>query len=346
MEKINLKNCLLSEIEDFFIQMGEKKFRAKQVFSWIYKGVSSFDEMTDISKGMRDLLKEKTFIEEIRVEQILNSEKDGTRKYLFLLKDGQAIESVFMRYKYGNSVCISSQAGCKMGCAFCASAIGGSERNLSASEMINQVLQIQKDVSERIGNIVVMGSGEPFENYNQLLKFIQIINDKEGLNIGLRNITVSTCGIVPKIIDFAKDMPQVTLAVSLHAPNDKIRNALMPINKKYPFEVLLSSCREYVRISNKRITFEYALIQGVNDSLECAYELAKQLRGIICHVNLIPLNTVSERKHKGSDRKTAEQFKVILEKANIETTIRRELGSDINAACGQLRKKYFDKNNE
>lgn len=339
MEKINIKNYSISEIENLIEDFGEKRYRAKQIFSWLAKGTYDFDEMSNISKFLRSRLQEKAYIENIIPKKILTS-GDETRKYLFQLSDGYLIESVYMKYKHGNSVCISSQVGCKMGCSFCASTIGGLKRNLLASEMVEQVLKIKEDVKERISHIVVMGSGEPFENYNQLLKFLTLVHSEEGLNIGWRNMTVSTCGIIPKIIDFAKKMPQVTLAISLHAPNDKIRNQMMGISKRYPMTDLLKVCQDYIRMTNRRITFEYALIDGINDLDENAKELAEKIKHMLCHVNLIPLNKVEESQLSGSSKKRAERFKEILEAYHIHTTIRRELGDDIEAACGQLRRRY------
>lgn len=337
--KTNLKNMTIHELEIFFKNLDEKKFRAKQVYSWLYKGTYSFDEMSDLSKSLREKLDEVATIEKLSIIRVQTSNKDGTRKYLFGLFDGNSIESVFMKYKFGNSICISSQAGCRMGCNFCASSINGLQRNLNASEMVDQILAVEKDTGERISNVVVMGTGEPLDNYENLAKFIQLIHSIEGLNIGLRNITVSTCGIIPKINELARDYPQVNLAISLHAPNDKIRNQLMPISKRYDINELITACKKYIEITGRRITFEYALIKGVNDSLKNAEELASKLRGMICHVNLIPLNKVEETELKGTERMEVERFKDYLEKKGIEVTIRRELGSDIDAACGQLRLK-------
>ncbi len=336
--KTNLKNMTLKEMETYFeTTMGEKKFRAKQVYSWLYRGIYDFEEMTDLSKELREKLKDYAFIETLTIEDLQISPKDGTRKYLFGLSDGFAVESVFLKYRYGNSVCLSSQAGCRMGCLFCASAISGLQRSLTASEMVDQIIAIEKDVNERVSHIVVMGTGEPFDNYENLLRFLELVRSKEGLNIGARNITVSTCGLVPKIYEFGRDVPQVNLAISLHGSNDKIRNGLMPINKKYPMEELLDAAKAHVAKTNRRITFEYALIRGVNDSDQHAKELAAKLRGMLCHVNLIPLNEVSETDFKGSGREKVEEFKKILESAGIQTTVRRGLGEDIDAACGQLR---------
>ncbi len=326
-------------MELFLESLGEKRFRAKQIFQWICKGASGFDEMTNLSSELRDKLSVNAEIRKLRILAVQKSEKDGTRKYLFGLEDGNSIESVFMKYKFGNTVCISSQAGCRMGCSFCASAINGLQRNLTAGELVDQILSIEKDTGEKVGNIVVMGTGEPLDNYENLSKFIEMIHDKSGLNIGMRSITVSTCGLVPRMLDIAGDFPQINLAVSLHAPNDAIRNKMMPISKRYPMDQLLEACRRHVAMTGRRITFEYALVKGLNDSDKNAEELAAKLRGMNCHVNLIPLNRVAETGLYGTERTDAEHFRGILEKRGIQVTIRRELGSDIDAACGQLRLK-------
>ena len=335
--KTDLKDLTMKELENYLERLGEKKFRAKQIFSWIYKGAGSFGEMTDLSLELRQKLEENAEIKRLRILKVQHSEKDGTRKYLFGLEDGNSIESVFMKYKFGNTVCISSQAGCRMGCSFCASAINGLQRNLTAGEMADQILSIEKDTGEKVGNIVVMGTGEPLDNYENLSGFIGNINDKSGLNIGMRNITVSTCGLIPKMLDIAKDFPQINLAVSLHAPNDSIRNKLMPISRRYPMDEHLKACRRHDELTGRRITFEYALVRGVNDSDRNGEELADKLRGLNCHVNLIPLNRVAETGLYGTERTDAERFCALLEKRGIQVTIRRELGSDIDAACGQLR---------
>lgn len=342
MDKSNLKDFTLKEMETFFEGIGEKKFRAKQVYQWIYKGAREFDEMTNLSKDLRANLNIYAKIGNVKLIQVQSSKVDGTKKYLFELQDGNSIESVFMKYKHGNSICISSQAGCRMGCEFCASTIGGLRRNLTAGEIIDQIVSVERDTKEKISNIVVMGTGEPFDNYDNLSKFIHLVNSKDGLNIGMRSITVSTCGIVPKIAEFAKDFPQVNLAISLHAPNDNIRNMTMPINKQYNIEKLLASCRDYVKETGRRITFEYALVSGINDQPIHLEELAKRLKGMLCHVNLIPLNSVIESGFEGTSRKHALECKDKLEKLGITTTVRRELGSDIDAACGQLRLKNYE----
>jgi len=337
--KVNLKNLNIKELEVFFESISEKKYRAKQVFSWLYRGVYSFDEMSDFSKALREKLKGYAFIEQLNLIRVQTSKSDGTKKYLFGLSDGNSIESVFMKYKFGNTICISSQAGCRMGCSFCASTISGLHRNLTSSEMVDQIIAVESDTGEKINNVVIMGTGEPFDNYENLSKFIELIHSEDGMNLGLRSITVSTCGIIPKIKEFAKDYPQVNLAISLHAPNDRIRSQIMPINKKYGIDELLLECKEYIKITGRRITFEYALVKGINDSDKNAEELASKLRGMICHVNLIPLNKVEESSFQGTEREVAEKFRDYLMKRGIEATIRRELGSNIDAACGQLRLK-------
>lgn len=335
--RVDIKSMNPEELGGFLESIGEKKYRAKQIFHWIYQGVYDFNEMTNLPKELREKLNQVAFIEKLEIQKLQISKKDGTRKYLFSLRSKNAIESVFLKYKYGNSVCISSQAGCRMGCAFCASTIGGWIADLSPAEMVDQIIAIEKDTGERVSNIVVMGIGEPFNNYDNLCRFIELVHDKEGLNLSLRAITVSTCGIVPKIETFGRDFPQVNLAISLHAPNDEIRNQLMPINKKYPIEMLLEACRKHTEKTGRRITFEYALIEGVNDQEIYAKELANKLSHMLCHINLIPLNTVSERAYKKVNKQRAENFLKNLEKRGIQATIRREMGSDIDAACGQLR---------
>ncbi len=337
--KTDIKSLTKEELERYLEQLGEKKFRARQIFSWLNKGVESFEDMTDLSKDLRQKLNDHSVIVQLDILKVQSSKKDGTRKYLFGLKDGNSIESVFMKYQFGNTVCISSQAGCRMGCEFCASTVGGLMRNLTAAEMIDQILAIERDTGEKISNIVVMGTGEPFDNYENLSKFIKNVHDKDGLFIGMRSITVSTCGLVPKMEEFAKHFPQVNLAVSLHAPNDAIRNKIMPISKRYPMEELLKACTEHTETTGRRITYEYALIKGLNDSDRNANELASRLKGSNCHVNLIPLNRVAETGLSGTERTDAERFRELLEKRGIQATVRRELGSDIDAACGQLRLK-------
>ncbi|SEF67819.1 23S rRNA m(2)A-2503 methyltransferase [Caloramator fervidus] len=337
---IQIRDLTLKELEDTIIQMGEQKFRAKQIYKWINLGVENFEEMTDLPKKLREKLKEVFLIKNM---EIVNKQEssDGTVKYLLKLLDGNLIEAVLMRYSYGNSVCISTQAGCSMGCIFCASTIGGKLRNLTAGEMLGEVLTIIKDQNIKLSNIVLMGTGEPLDNFDNVIKFLQIVNSKEGLNIGMRHITISTCGLVPEIKRLADLKLQITLAISLHAPNDEVRKKIMPIAYRYSFEDLLEACRYYIEKTNRRITFEYALIKGINDSIEHAEELAKKLKGLLCHVNIIPVNPVSERNFERPEKSKIEIFKNILDKNGINVTIRRELGTEIDAACGQLRRRYI-----
>ncbi|MCI8645662.1 MAG: 23S rRNA (adenine(2503)-C(2))-methyltransferase RlmN [Firmicutes bacterium] len=336
-ERINLLDLTLKQMQEVLSEMGEPSFRGKQIFSWLYKGAASFDEMTNLSKPLREKLNQKACIELPEILRVQKSAKDETRKYLLRLSDGNTIESVFMKYKYGNSICISSQAGCRMGCRFCASTIGGLKRNLTPGEFAGQILQIQRDTGELVSHIVVMGTGEPFDNYENLIAFITNIHQKEGLNIGLRNLTVSTCGLIPKIRKFMEDMKQVNLAISLHSADSGIRESMMPVNRQYPVEELLQTCREYTKETGRRITFEYALVRGKTDTKEQLSLLASRLRGMLCHVNLIPLNEVKETGLSGSSRTRAAEIAAYLEGQGIPATVRRELGADIQAACGQLR---------
>ena len=344
-EKIDIKSMNQKELIVFVEEMGEKAFRAKQIYQWIHeKQVDSFEEMTNISKKLIEILKEKTYLTSLKIEQVQISKLDGTRKYLFLLEDGNVIESVLMRYKHGNSVCISSQVGCRMGCRFCASTLDGLVRGLTAGEMLDQIYQIGKDIGERISNVVVMGSGEPLDNYDNLLKFIELLTDENGINISQRNLTVSTCGIVPKMKELADEKLAVTLALSLHASNQNKRLELMPIANKYAISEVVDACKYYFEQTGRRITFEYSLVGGVNDTDDDARELAQLIRGINCHVNLIPVNPIKERDYVQSNAKVIEAFKNKLEKAGINATVRREMGRDIDGACGQLRKRYKDSN--
>lgn len=338
-----ITSMTLEEIEQLLKSLGEQSFRAKQIFQWLHqKHITSFDEMTNLSKSLRDKLKEKTSIASYKIVEKYISTIDKTTKYLFALSDHHIIESVLMQYTYGNTVCISSQVGCRMGCSFCASTIGGFVRNITAGEMLGQIYAIQKDCEERISNIVIMGSGEPLDNYDQIVQFIHLVNSPLGIQIGQRHITISTCGLVDKIYALAKENLQITLAISLHAPNDEIRKSMMPIAKKYSIEETLKACFHYVKTTTRRITFEYALIDGVNDQEKHARELANKLRKLLCHVNLIPINEVEEKNFKKSNKETIDRFAHILHQYGIETTIRRKLGSDIDAACGQLRRKYLE----
>lgn len=337
----------LSELTEFMEQLGEKPFRAKQVYQWMHvKLARSFEEMTNISISLREKLEANSVYTSLKPVQVLESGIDGTRKYLFALNDQNVIESVLMKYKHGNSVCISSQVGCRMGCRFCASTLDGLTRNLTASEMLDQIYMIQKTTGERVSNVVVMGSGEPFDNYDNLVRFIRLLSDENGLNISQRNITVSTCGIVPGIRQFSKEGLSVTLALSLHAPNDEVRKTLMPIANKYSLSEILPACREYYETTGRRLTFEYSLVQGVNDNLDEARRLTELIRNMHGHVNLIPVNPIKERDYRQSGREAIEAFKTYLEKHGINVTVRREMGRDIGGACGQLRKSYLKKEEE
>jgi 23S rRNA (adenine2503-C2)-methyltransferase len=338
MELKYLPDMDIQELEALLKETGQQKFRAKQIFSWIARGAKNFDEMTDLSKQLRQDLRLYARVSGLEVRRKLVSSIDGTAKYLFELLDGNMIESVLMEYQHGFTACISSQIGCKMGCSFCASTIAGFRRDLTAGEMLEQILAIQRDSGARVGNVVIMGIGEPFDNYDNVLKFLRLANNPEGLNIGSRHMTVSTCGLVPGILRFSEENLQVNLAISLHAPNDSMRSAIMPIGSKYSIDKIIEACKIYTRKTNRRITFEYALIEGVNDSPENAGELALRLKGLLCHVNLIPVNTVKGVGYRQSDRRHVEEFEKLLLRKGIETTVRRELGADINAACGQLRR--------
>ena len=343
MDRKDIRSMTIEELKVLMGELGEKPFRAKQVYGWFHeKLVSSYDEMTNLPKSLREKLSAYP-INPLKAVDVQVSRLDGTRKYLFRLSDGNVIESVLMRYKHGNSVCISSQVGCRMGCRFCASAIGGLTRNLTAGEMLDQIYRIQVLTGERVSNVVVMGTGEPLDNYENLLRFIRILTEEGGLHISQRNLTVSTCGIVPKIRELAGEKLQMTLALSLHAPNDEKRRELMPIARKYTIEEILAACEYYFKETGRRITFEYSLVAGVNDSQADAAQLADRIKSINCHVNLIPVNPVRERSFRRSAREAVEKFKIKLEKYGINVTIRREMGGDIDGACGQLRKSYMEK---
>ncbi len=344
MEKVDLKTLDFQEMKAEMAKIGEKPFRAGQIYQWIHEKLADSPlEMTNLSKNLRDTLAEHYDCTCLSVVEVLTSQIDGTQKYLFKLADQNVIESVLMRYKHGNSVCISSQVGCKMGCRFCASTIGGWTRNLTAAEMLDQIYRIQKLSGERVSNVVVMGTGEPLDNYDNILKFFQMLTDEHGLNISQRNITVSTCGIVPKMKQLADEQLQITLALSLHASNQAKRRELMPIANKYSLEEVIDACQYYFEKTGRRITFEYSLVGGVNDKKEDADELAALIKPLNCHVNLIPVNPIKERDYIQSQKKVIDNFKNKLEKCGINVTIRREMGRDINGACGQLRKSYMEK---
>ncbi len=341
MSKVDIKSMNFEELSNFMEGLSQKTFRTKQLYSWIHeKGAAGFDEMTNLSKDLREKLFETSYVTSLTPVQILESKIDGTCKYLYKLEDGNVIESVLMKYKHGNSVCISTQVGCRMGCKFCASTLDGLERNLTTSEMLDEVYRIQATTGERVSNVVLMGSGEPLDNYDNVLKFIKIITDEKGLNISQRNITLSTCGLVPKIKELAQQKLQVTLAISLHASDDETRRSLMPIANKYSIEEILEACRYYFNETGRRITFEYSLVAGVNDNVSEAKRLGELIKGMNCHINLIPVNPIKERDFKQSQKIDIEKFKNQLEKYGINVTIRREMGSDIQGACGQLRRSY------
>ena len=344
MEKININELTLEELEKYIEELGEKKFHAKQIFKWLHKiGVTDFDQMTDISKSLREKLKANTYILELQVLECQTSKKDGTQKFLIKLQDDTAIESVLMKYHHGNTICVSSQVGCKMGCKFCASTKEGFERSLIASEIEGQLQTVQRYTGEKISNIVYMGIGEPLDNYDNVIKSIRLINHPQGLNIGARHISLSTCGVVPNIYRLANENIQATLSISLHATTDEKRQQMMPIARRYSIDELLTACKEYIKITGRRISFEYALILGENDSYEDAMALVKLLRGMLAHENLIPVNEIKNGAYKKSKEESIERFMNTLNSCGIVTTVRRELGSDIDAACGQLRKKYLEK---
>jgi 23S rRNA (adenine2503-C2)-methyltransferase len=344
MENLDIKSLYLEELTEKLKEMGQPAFRAKQIFEWLHeKLVENYDEMTNLSKELREKLKKTYPLVTLKVVDALRSRSDETVKYLFQLEDNRVIESVRMKYHHGNSVCISSQVGCRMGCKFCASTIGGKERDLLPSEMLDQIYRIQALSGERVSNVVVMGTGEPLDNYDNLIRFIKLLSDPKGLNISTRNITVSTCGLPEGIRKLAKEGLPITLALSLHAPNNEIRKQLMPIANQYDLQEVLDAFKDYYDLTGRRLTFEYSLVEGVNDEEEHAKELANLIKGLNCHVNLIPVNPIKERNFKKSENKKIQNFKNILEKYRINVTIRREMGADINAACGQLRKSYIDK---
>ena len=334
----DIRSLNYDELSKEILDLGFPKFRINQIFSWVHeKCVSSFDEMSNISKDMRIKLAEHFFFSNCQVNTKLVSKIDDTVKYLFQFSDGEYVESVVMKYKYGYSICISTQVGCKMGCTFCASAIGGFVRQLTVGEMLTEVYTAQKDLNIKINHMVLMGTGEPLDNYDNVMKMLELITDEKGQNMSMRHISLSTCGVVPKIYDLAEKKLGLTLSVSLHAPNNEIRSKSMPINNKYDIDELLEACKQYAETTSRRISFEYAMIQGLNDSDECAFELAKKLKGILCHVNLIPVNNVRETDYIKSTVERQKRFIDILASRGITATVRRTLGSDINASCGQLR---------
>ena len=341
--KQDIKSMNLAEMQAMMKEMGEPAFRAKQIFVWLHKGVTSFDGMTNLSKSLREKLEENCYITAPKVVRKQTSQKDGTIKYLWQLGDGNCVETVVMRYHHGNSVCISSEVGCAMGCAFCASTIGGLVRRLTPSEMVDQVLFSSLDSGLPISNIVLMGIGEPLDNYDTVMRFLELINSPDGMNIGMRHISLSTCGLVRKIEPLAERDLQLTLSVSLHAPDNETRSGIMPVNRAFPLEQLIPACRKYYEKTGRRISFEYAMIKGVNDTKEQCSKLIRLLHGLPCHVNLIPLNHVEESPLQPSTRQDVLAFQKQLEAAGITATVRRTLGSDIDASCGQLRRKHEKK---
>ena len=342
--KQDIKSMTISELQAAFDALGEPKFRAGQVYSWLHRGARSFADMTNLSKALRQRLDELFFITVPEVVRKQTDPEDGTIKYLWRLMDGNCVETVLMRYHHGNTVCISSEVGCPMGCAFCASTIGGLVRRLSPAEMLDEVLFTQLDSGLEISNIVLMGIGEPLDNFDNVLRFLELVNSENGMNIGMRHISLSTCGVVPRIDELAEKGLQLTLSVSLHAPDDETRSRIMPVNRRWNVEELLDACRRYFARTGRRISFEYAMIRGVNDTPEAAALLLKRLRGMQAHVNLIPLNHVDESPLEPSTKETVAAFQQALERGGVTCTVRRTLGGNIDASCGQLRRRY-EKNN-
>ena len=334
----DIKSMTESQLADFFKGMGQPAFRARQVFTWLHRGVRSFDEMTDLSKPLRSQLAETCFITAPTVARKQTSRLDGTIKYLWELSDGNCIETVLMQYHHGNTVCISSQVGCRMGCAFCASTIAGKVRDLRPSELLDQVLFTQLDSGLPVSNIVLMGIGEPLDNFDEVMRFLENITSPEGVNIGMRNISLSTCGLVPKIDQLAEKKLQLTLSISLHAPTNQIRSSMMPVNDAYPVEQLIQTVRRYQETTGRRVSFEYSMVRGVNDSDVCAKQLADLIRGMGAHVNLIPINPVDGSPYSATDAANVRRFQQKLESLGVNATVRRRLGSEISAACGQLRR--------
>ena len=337
---MNLKSLTQPELAAIFKELGQPAFRAKQVYTWLHKGVRSYDEMTNLPKGLRELLAKEYPIHPPKVVRKQDSKKDGTIKYLWQLSDGNCVETVLMRYHYGNTVCISTEVGCLMGCAFCASTIGGLVRRLEPFEMLDEVLFTQIDSGLPVSHIVLMGIGEPLDNFDNVMRFLELVNSEDGMNISMRHISLSTCGLVPKIDELAKRKLQISLAISLHGPNNAIRSRIMPVNKAYPIEELMDACRRYYSETGRRLHFEYAMIDGVNDRESDAREILRRLKGLPAHFNLIPLNHVEESPLKPSSKAAVAKFQKTLEDGGITATVRRTLGGDIDASCGQLRRKY------
>ncbi|MDO4944134.1 MAG: 23S rRNA (adenine(2503)-C(2))-methyltransferase RlmN [Ruminococcus sp.] len=338
--KIDILGLFPEELEEQIVALGEKKFRAKQIFDWLHvKRVATFDEMTNLSVQLRNLLKEKFCLKSLFVVKKLESNTDNTVKYLYRLPDGNHIETVIMEYSYGNTICVSTQVGCKMGCRFCASTIAGYKRDLTSSEILLQIYEAERNSGRKISGVVLMGIGEPMDNFDNVVNFLKILSCDKGMNMSLRHVSVSTCGVVPRIYELAELRLGITLSISLHASNNKARSEIMPVNNRYDIDQLLEACRYYFKVTGRRISFEYALIDGHNDTREDAKELAKLLGGFVCHVNIIPVNKIKERNYK-SDRKSAHRFQKYLEELGLNATVRRTLGADIDAACGQLRREY------
>ncbi|MCT8976877.1 23S rRNA (adenine(2503)-C(2))-methyltransferase RlmN [Clostridium sp. CX1] len=343
----NILDFSLDKLKQWMKDNKESEFRAKQIFDWIYKkNIWNFEDMSNIPKNIREKLNNSFYIEIPQVVDVYKSNLDDTFKFLFKYRDGNIIESVVMKYKHGNSICVSTQIGCRMGCKFCASTLGGMIRNLTSGEILAQVLKAQQEIEDRISNIVLMGSGEPLDNYDNVMEFLDIVRAEYSVNVGQRHITLSTCGIVPRIKELADKNLQITLAISLHAPNDDLRRNMMPIAYKYSINEVMDACRYYINTTKRRVTFEYALVRNVNDNNECAKQLIDLLKGLLCHVNLIPVNEVKENNFKKSSSDNIKKFYNMLIEAGIETTIRREMGSDISAACGQLRRSYLESKND
>ena len=339
MSTIDLRSLSPEELTAQLTAAGYPAFRAKQVRQWLDQGVTDFEQMTNLPKDLRGYLAERYAVPGVTILRKLVSAIDGTVKYLFRLDDGETVESVLMQYKHGWSQCLSTQVGCKMGCTFCATGMGGFIRDLSAAEMVAQIEAAQRDTGIRVSSIVLMGMGEPLDNYEQVVRFLRLLGEEGGVHIGMRHISLSTCGVVPGIYRLMEEQIPLTLSISLHAPNDAIRSQSMPVNKRWPMDALLQACRDYIKATGRRISFEYAMIDGVNDSDACAEELADRLRGMLCHVNLIPVNAVEGKQQKRSSRDRIRAFMAILEKKGINATVRRTLGSDIHASCGQLRRQ-------
>ena len=337
MSKIDIKSMYLIELEESLSKIDLPKFRAKQIFNWLHKGVKSFDEMTNLSVDLRKRLNEIYIIKSVEIKRKLVSKLDDTVKYLFKLHDGELVESVVMKYNHGYSICVSTQVGCRMGCSFCASGLHGLIRNLTASEILSQIYMAINDLNIRISNVVLMGIGEPLDNFDNVIRFLKLVSNEDGINIGLRHISLSTCGLVPKIYELLEYNLPITLSISLHAPNNVIRNNIMKVNHSYPLEELIKACKEYFKKTKRRISFEYAVIDGVNNTDECVNDLYKLLKGFNCHLNLIPVNPVKEKEHKAPNKTNIISFKEKLSKLGLNVTVRRTLGADIEASCGQLR---------